>query len=84
MLPLLAPIAVLLAFFQEFWDLIKEPKYRSLIYWTILIIASGTIFYSLVESSCPAFVPLSYNETELVDHFQLNHLILLHLLDFRV
>lgn len=49
MIALVAPLAILLAFFQELWNLFKDPKYRSLLYWIILILLAGTIFYSLVE-----------------------------------
>ena len=46
---LLAPFAVFFIFFREMWDLIKQPQYRSLIYWIILLLIVGTVFYSRVE-----------------------------------
>lgn len=47
--PFLAPFAIFWIFFQELWDLIRQPKYRSLIYWILLLMAVGTIFYSRIE-----------------------------------
>jgi voltage-gated potassium channel Kch len=49
MLAILAPLVVLVAFFREFWDLFKQPKYRSFIYWLVILLAAGTIFYSIIE-----------------------------------
>ena len=46
---ILAPLVVMLSLFQVLWDLFKQPKYRSVLLWTLLIVASGTIFYHRVE-----------------------------------
>lgn len=49
MLAFLAPLVVLWAFFRELWNLFKQPKYRSYLYWIIIVLTAGTIFYSLTE-----------------------------------
>ena len=49
MLAILAPLVVLVAFFRELWDLFKDPRYRSFLYWLIIVLAAGTIFYSIIE-----------------------------------
>jgi len=46
---LLAPFAVLFDFFQALWDLFRDPRYRSFLYWFAIVLAAGTIFYSLTE-----------------------------------
>jgi voltage-gated potassium channel Kch len=38
-----------IGFFRELWDLFKQPKYRSLLIWVLLLLAIGTIFYTQVE-----------------------------------
>jgi hypothetical protein len=42
-------LAGLFAFFRELWDLFKDPRYRSFLYWFAIVLAAGTIFYSLTE-----------------------------------
>jgi voltage-gated potassium channel len=51
--PFLAPIAILLIFFQELWDLVRQPQYRSLLYWILLLLLVGTVFYVRVEGWRP-------------------------------
>ena len=45
----LMTLAVLFAFFRELWDLLKDPKYRSLFFWVVIILIVGTLFFSQVE-----------------------------------
>ena len=45
----LIALAVFFGFFREIWDLFKQPKYRALIIWVIVLLAIGTIFYNQVE-----------------------------------
>ena len=47
--PFLAPLAVFVIFFQEMWQIVKKPQYRSLIYWILLLIGVGTVFFTRVE-----------------------------------
>ena len=47
--PFLAPLAVFVIFIQEMWQIVKQPQYRSLIYWIILLIGVGTVFFARVE-----------------------------------
>ena len=46
---ILLTLGVLFAFFRELWDLLKDPKYRSLFLWVVIILLVGTVFYSSVE-----------------------------------
>ena len=41
--------SALLDFFFELWDLLKRPRFRSILVWTLILLATGTIFYSSVE-----------------------------------
>lgn len=41
--------SALLDFFLELWDLLKRPRFRSILVWTLILLATGTIFYSSVE-----------------------------------
>lgn len=45
----LAPILVLFAIFREIQELLKEPKYRAILFWVAIILGVGTIFYHSVE-----------------------------------
>jgi len=47
-MPLLS-LAILFALFRELWNLFRQPKYRSLLFWVLFTLAAGTIFYSTVE-----------------------------------
>jgi hypothetical protein len=47
-MPLIS-LALIFALFSELWDMFRQPKYRSLLYWVIFTLAIGTIFYSAVE-----------------------------------
>ena len=46
---LLVLLAAMLGLFGELWDLLKKPKYRSLLVWVIVILLVGMIFYHQVE-----------------------------------
>ena len=45
----LAPVVILFALFQVLWDMLKKPKYRSLLIWMLLILITGAFFYHGVE-----------------------------------
>jgi voltage-gated potassium channel Kch len=45
----IAALALMLSLFQEIWNLLKKPKYRALLFWLLLILAMGTLFYHQVE-----------------------------------
>ncbi len=47
--PFLLPFALLISVFRELWRLIKEPEYRALLYWVLLTLLTGTIFYNRIE-----------------------------------
>ena len=47
--PFLLPFAILFSFFKELWDLFKTPKYRALLYWIVVVLLTGMVFYSWVE-----------------------------------
>ncbi|HET6444874.1 MAG TPA: potassium channel family protein [candidate division Zixibacteria bacterium] len=49
MTSLLIAISVFFGFFREIWDLIKQPKYRALLIWVVVLLAIGTVFFSQVE-----------------------------------
>ena len=40
----------LLHFFGELWFLVKQPKFRSILIWMIILVVSGTIFFSWIEN----------------------------------
>jgi predicted membrane protein len=46
---ILLTLGFLFAFFRELWVLVKDPRYRSLFFWVIIILVVGTLFYSWVE-----------------------------------
>ena len=46
---LLAPLAILFALFQELRELFKQPKYRTVLLWMMVILLTGTIFYRYAE-----------------------------------
>jgi hypothetical protein len=48
-MPFLIALSVFFGFFRELWDLFKQPKYRALLIWVIVLLAIGTIFYNQVE-----------------------------------
>ena len=45
----MAILFVMFALFQELWSLFKKPKYRSLLFWMVIILIIGVIFYHRVE-----------------------------------
>ena len=47
-MPLIS-LAIIFALFRELWNLFRQPKYRSLLFWVLFTLAAGTIFYSTVE-----------------------------------
>ena len=49
MLSFLAPFVIMWALMREVYDLFKSPHYRALLYWFILLLFVGTIFYNRVE-----------------------------------
>jgi hypothetical protein len=46
---LIAALVLMLALFQELKDLIKKPKYRSMMVWLLIILTLGTVFFRYVE-----------------------------------
>jgi hypothetical protein len=49
MTSILIALSVFFGFFREIWDLLKQPKYRALLIWVIVLLAIGTIFYNQIE-----------------------------------
>ena len=47
--PFLIPFALMWALVRELYDLFKSPKYRAFLYWFLLLLLVGTIFYNRVE-----------------------------------
>jgi hypothetical protein len=47
--PFVLPFAMLYAFFKEVWLALKAPQYRSLLFWIMFILLTGTIVYHRVE-----------------------------------
>ncbi|KPK13067.1 MAG: hypothetical protein AMJ56_03635 [Anaerolineae bacterium SG8_19] len=45
----LIALSVFFGFFRELWGLFKEPKYRALLVWVVLLLTIGTIFFSQIE-----------------------------------
>jgi voltage-gated potassium channel Kch len=41
--------SALIDFFLELRDLLKKPRFRSILVWMAILLASGTIFFSWVE-----------------------------------
>ena len=41
--------SALILFFLELRDLLKQPKFRSILIWMVILLAAGTIFYSWME-----------------------------------
>ena len=39
----------LIHFFGELWFLVKQPKFRSILIWMVILVVTGTIFFSWVE-----------------------------------
>lgn len=46
---IIAPLILVFAFFRQFWELVRKPRYRSLFLWFLLTLAAGTFFYSNFE-----------------------------------
>ncbi len=42
-------VIVLFAFTRESLDLLRQPKYRSMVFWIVVLLAVGTAFYNYVE-----------------------------------
>jgi voltage-gated potassium channel Kch len=49
MVSILAAFAAMTGFLRELTGLFKEPKYRAVVVWIILLLLTGTIFYHLEE-----------------------------------
>jgi voltage-gated potassium channel Kch len=45
----MAFIVIFFALFQELWHLFKNPKYRSLLLWMLIILVIGVLFYHHTE-----------------------------------
>ncbi len=46
---LLALVIVLFSIFRDMLELLKEPKYRAILFWVALVLAVGTVFYRSME-----------------------------------
>ena len=40
----------LIHFFGELWFLVKQPKFRSILIWMLILVVTGTIFFSWIEN----------------------------------
>ena len=49
MTAILIALSIFFGFFRELRDLFKQPEYRSILVWVIILLVIGTIFYSQVE-----------------------------------
>jgi len=49
MTAILIALSIFFGFFRELRDLFKQPEYRSILVWVILLLGIGTIFFSRVE-----------------------------------
>jgi len=47
--PILIPFALMFGLLRELFDMFKSPQYRAMLYWFILLLLVGTIFYNRVE-----------------------------------
>ncbi len=47
--PFLLPFAFIFLLFRELWALLKNPHFRSLLFWVLVILLAGTVFYARVE-----------------------------------
>jgi len=45
----LISFSVFYDFLVELWVLFKQPKFRSILVWMVILVVVGTIFYSLAE-----------------------------------
>ena len=46
---ILLPLAFLVLFFRELWDVFREPRRLSMLVWILILFATGTIYYAHVE-----------------------------------
>jgi hypothetical protein len=49
MTAILIALSVFFGFFRELRDLFRQPEYRAILVWVILLLLIGTIFYNQVE-----------------------------------
>ena len=42
-------LSIFFGFFRELRDLFKQPEYRAILVWVIILLVVGTIFYNQVE-----------------------------------
>ena len=49
MTAILIALSIFFGFFRELRDLFKQPEYRSILVWVIILLVIGTIFYNQVE-----------------------------------
>ncbi len=47
--PILVPFVLMWALVRELYNLSKNPHYRALLYWMLLLLVVGTVFYNRVE-----------------------------------
>lgn len=47
--PILAPFILMWMLARQLFDLFKSPHYRAILYWMLLLILIGTLFYNRVE-----------------------------------
>ena len=49
MTAILIALSIFFGFFRELRDLFKQPEYRAILVWVIILLVIGTIFYNQVE-----------------------------------